>query len=168
MNENTQGQVDAVVALIQMGDLPPITPFKIPQQEAKAYLLRLGVSESVVNEAVHEKFGPEPPMVSEKVPLILNKMGGIECVAKNCLYSRSCSQHYTAGEFRSDDGFTPMLSINDIVVGETTGQCKSFHIEVDESSFDYDMTPVGHSSSGNLVIRNGKLEVYHWDDERRI
>lgn len=29
------------------------------------------------------------------------------CHAKNCMYTRECAQHETAGDFRSEDGMTP-------------------------------------------------------------
>lgn len=34
---------------------------------------------------------------------------GINCMSKNCMYSRSCAQHVTAGDYRSADGMTPAI-----------------------------------------------------------
>ena len=34
---------------------------------------------------------------------------GITCLSENCVFKRECANHTTAGEFRSEDGFTPEL-----------------------------------------------------------
>lgn len=31
------------------------------------------------------------------------------CTSMECPYKKDCSQHFTAGDFRSEDGFAPML-----------------------------------------------------------
>lgn len=35
------------------------------------------------------------------------------CTSEDCLFSRECSQHYTAGDFRAEDGFTPEITSKD-------------------------------------------------------
>lgn len=33
----------------------------------------------------------------------------VECLNESCLYRKSCSTHKTAGDFRSEDGFKPLI-----------------------------------------------------------
>lgn len=35
---------------------------------------------------------------------------GFECKSEDCVYRGKCAQHETAGQFRSEDGFTPELT----------------------------------------------------------
>lgn len=45
----------------------------------------------------------------QKVELELYEYGGIGCLSETCPYNRECANHVTAGDFRSEDGFTPLL-----------------------------------------------------------
>jgi hypothetical protein len=35
----------------------------------------------------------------------------IICLEETCLYRKNCANHVSAGDFRSEDGFTPKLSL---------------------------------------------------------
>lgn len=39
--------------------------------------------------------------------------GAIDCLEKNCMLSRECANHNTAGDFRMEDGGTPRIFIRD-------------------------------------------------------
>jgi hypothetical protein len=35
----------------------------------------------------------------------------IICLEETCLYRKNCANHVSAGDFRSEDGFTPELNL---------------------------------------------------------
>ena len=45
-----------------------------------------------------------------KVLLRVYAESGIECLSKTCPHKRKCANHESAGDFRSEGGFTPLLS----------------------------------------------------------
>ena len=46
----------------------------------------------------------------------------VVCSQKNCPWKGVCANHYTAGDFRIEDGIRPILSLINGVVN-----CKTFH-----------------------------------------
>ncbi len=54
-----------------------------------------------------------------EIQLHVYQTGGIDCQDKNCLFKRECSLHETAGQFRSEDGFTPEI----IMWDDGTNEC---------------------------------------------
>ncbi len=80
-----------------------------------------------------------------KATLKIYPQGGIDCLAttEQCSLIRECSNHYTAGDYRSESGFTPALDLD--------GNCKG-----------------ATDSEGALVINNGQLVRYReiYNDER--
>jgi len=60
-------------------------------------------------------FWMKKPVAGEKVNI---ELAGLKkqfplCNDEDCMYERECSHHRTAGEFRTEDGMTPLLSRND-------------------------------------------------------
>jgi hypothetical protein len=51
-------------------------------------------------------------MKLKKIKKEIYPSGYIECKEK-CPYDRTCANHYTAGDFRSEDGFSPLLELHD-------------------------------------------------------
>ena len=44
-----------------------------------------------------------------KVALELYEYGGIGCLSYDCKYIKSCANHSSAGDYRTEDGFRPDL-----------------------------------------------------------
>ena len=86
--------------------------------------------------------------------------GGIDCLEDKCPFKRECANHYTAGEFRGEDGFTPELTlVNKIITCDThdRGIC---------NECDYAMLPENYNGlqHGAMVIGNsGALHVPFYD-----
>jgi hypothetical protein len=72
----------------------------------------------------------------------------IICLEETCLYRKSCANHVSAGDFRSEDGFTPKLSL-----GQGNVYCKTTdHLPM--SKFDDLPDNLDHLQSGLML----------WDD----
>lgn len=67
--------------------------------------------------------------------------GGIDCLETNCPLKRECANHYTAGDFRSEDGLTPLLTIKSRTA--TAAACKGAEVPLGAMIFD---------SKGELVF----------------
>ena len=76
-----------------------------------------------------------------------DKYEAVICLEKNCPWNRVCANHYTAGDFRSEDGVMPHLSLRN---GEL--HCESIHSKGDGD--EYRERPIGHYDFGMLC----------WDD----
>lgn len=50
----------------------------------------------------------------------INEYG--ECESRTCPFARECAQHRTAGDFRSEDGFSPDITLS----GEKHAICGTF------------------------------------------
>jgi hypothetical protein len=50
-------------------------------------------------------------VVIKAVPVKIYQGGDVDCLDNECPHSRKCGNHYSAGEFRSEDGETPLLTI---------------------------------------------------------
>jgi hypothetical protein len=84
--------------------------------------------------------------------------GGIDCLAQ-CKFKRSCANHMSAGDFRSEGGFSPRLHISSDLK-------QVFCEDIDKESNDdkYEPCPIDHpGDSGMKYIKNGKLETYDWN-----
>lgn len=85
---------------------------------------------------------------------------GLNCHSDKCQYVRSCAQHHSAGDFRSEDGFTPKLIIeDDQVVG-----CESILLPSDGDK--HRPSPVGYRSLGMIIKRAGRYFIYDLPDDR--
>lgn len=47
------------------------------------------------------------------IPFKIYNGGGIDCLSETCKFKRECANHRTAGDFRSEDGFSPELVSKD-------------------------------------------------------
>lgn len=62
-----------------------------------------------------------------KVPIKLYKQGGIDCNSEDCIFRKECANHASAGDFRSEGGFTPELSL----LSKTQAECSTFDRPID-------------------------------------
>jgi hypothetical protein len=76
-----------------------------------------------------------------------DKCKAVICLEKNCPWNKVCANNYTAGDFRSEDGVTPRISLRN---GEV--YCETIHSKGD--GFEYHECPIDHHSCGLLC----------WDD----
>lgn len=81
------------------------------------------------------------------------KHGYINCLEENCPFWRECANHITAGDFRSEDGITPKLSILNGQIG-----CSTIYADKDDTT-TYQSIPTGHESAGALVLNDGNIEL---------
>jgi hypothetical protein len=94
---------------------------------------------------------PAPKINAEIYP-----QGGIDC-KENCQFSSECANHTTAGEFRSDDGFTPELSIN-----QDTITCQTKHRNIMEDINVNRILPENYPTLGRgSLIKNKKNKLVH-------
>lgn len=86
--------------------------------------------------------------------VILDPIIELDC-KQNCQYKFSCAQHTTAGDFRSEGGFSPKLTIDEF----NQIRCSSCHEESNESK--YDLCPINHDGRcGMLNLVNGEFVSY--------
>jgi tellurite resistance-related uncharacterized protein len=81
------------------------------------------------------------------------KHGGIYCLEESCPFRRECANHTTAGDFRSEGGVTPRLSILNGQIG-----CNTIYADEDET-ITYQSIPVDHENTGALVLNDGNIEL---------
>lgn len=85
--------------------------------------------------------------------------GGIDCQEMRCAFRDTCANHTTAGDFRSEDGITPKLSILNGQIG-----CATFYADIDDSHMSNCKTyPVGCESDGALILNDGNIELAEID-----
>ena len=77
------------------------------------------------------------------------------CLEKECPWKRVCANHYTAGDFRSEDGSRPLLSLRN---GEV--HCQTIHSP--GNGYEYHEEPV------NVALPNRHKDwnwsLFLWDD----
>lgn len=89
-----------------------------------------------------------------KVLATLNGHGGIQCHEKDCLYIKSCANHASAGDHRSEGGFSPQIQI----VGENNEvQCAT--VDVNPLYEQYETLPVNHEELDRGEVYRDKDEV---------
>jgi hypothetical protein len=83
--------------------------------------------------------------------------GGIDCLEDSCPFMRECANHTTAGDYRSEDGFTPDLHREGgVFFCKTKNQSARVH---------YPGFPSEINGTGSLVLKDGDLVVYHGNTE---
>lgn len=91
-----------------------------------------------------------------KIPVKVYAAGGIDCLEDSCPFKGECANHETAGDFRSEDGFTPELSVVD---GQWS--CKTYDREPHSGEYLENFPEnTNKLPQGNLVLREGKLMRY--------
>jgi hypothetical protein len=81
----------------------------------------------------------------------------VQCLEENCPWNRECSNHETAGDFRSEDGFTPILALRN---GEV--HCQTIHSTGDGEEFrEYplDIAGLGLLCWDDLVEETNTYEI---------
>lgn len=56
-----------------------------------------------------------------QTPITILKSGYLLCLSKSCAFRKECAIHETAGDFREDDGFTPVIK----TITNTIAECKT-------------------------------------------
>lgn len=54
----------------------------------------------------------------------LDKYG---CCTASCVYSRECAQHESAGDFRSESGFTPQLNTSECFTADQKARVERYN-----------------------------------------
>ena len=92
--------------------------------------------------------------MSKNISHKIYPQGGIDCLEDKCPFKRMCANHYTAGDFRSEDGFTPELSLlRDVLICDTFGRKGC-------NTYSYDMYPDNYHDlrHGAIVLdKDGEL-----------
>lgn len=73
------------------------------------YLVQLTKGELILALKDEIKLQKEPKRFP--IPVEIYSGGGIGCKADDCQQERECANHFTAGDFRSEDGMTPDLAV---------------------------------------------------------
>lgn len=92
----------------------------------------------------------------KKIEVIIYPQGGIDCNSPSCSFRRECANHRTAGDFRTEDGFTPEMT-------ERNGEyfCETIDRDMadsDDPSFRNDFPEnYDNLSRGALTVRDLEL-----------
>lgn len=152
-------KAEVIKTLLEERLLKQITIHGDKTDELQAYLEMLKVDSDIAKKVALTAIKPAK-VKRKKVPIHVWNEGGIDCDSEDCHWSRECANHRTAGEFRSEDGFTPRLT--------KTGDdwfCASYHTKPDpEYATEYNDRPEGHSQNGALVLKKGKVVLYETRD----
>lgn len=46
-----------------------------------------------------------------KIQVEVHDAGGVSCLSESCQYQKTCANHVSAGDYRSEDGFSPEISM---------------------------------------------------------
>lgn len=91
-----------------------------------------------------------------KIPVVWLKEGGIICL-ETCPYSRTCANHDTAGDFRTEDGFTPVWHRD----GQKIDCATSEQPPAPGSNYRGESYPETDAGYGSIFLDKGKeLRVY--------
>lgn len=90
-----------------------------------------------------------------RINVIISTAGGVSCEEQKCRFRKECANHSTAGDFRTEDGFSPELfEENGVFYCRTKsskeGDCKYATLPVEYDSMD----------RGAVVFRNGSFVSY--------
>jgi hypothetical protein len=90
--------------------------------------------------------------------LELQTTGSIFCM-EDCLYSRECANHYTAGDFRMKNGFSPQVIVRDateqdrVAVFDKVAICETRNANPVYEEKSYSKTlPINHEELGKGKI----------------
>lgn len=84
--------------------------------------------------------------------------GGVILCEQNCVYHGSCANHESAGDFRSESGFTPELTL----VGDQV-DCQTFDrpaSSLSNGAYDYVPDNIDLLPQGCLYVKNGVIYRY--------
>lgn len=93
-------------------------------------------------------------MESSEIKIIANEWGYILCKDR-CPYSKECAIHETAGQFRSEDGFSPRLyfSLSNI------SYCFTINEEPLDSDYGSFPQSIGSLGKGPLRLVDGRIRT---------
>lgn len=90
-----------------------------------------------------------------QIKIEILKAGAILCHSEECKFRSECANHVTAGDWRSESGFSPELS----VVDKSTGECSTFDRNGSEEPENVD-----DLGSGLLIWKNGVVRLAYQPD----
>jgi|694.fasta_scaffold04876_22 hypothetical protein len=117
----------------------------------KSVINALDRAKSIASEMldkIENKVNKAPHQISVKV----YDLGGIDCLEGSCPFKKECANHETAGDFRSEDGFTPELYKE----GEVFF-CKTKN---KPANAKYPELPFETKGNGSLIIKNSELVIH--------
>ena len=101
------------------------------------------------------KVEPKPEAPRQVVSVKVYDAGGLDCQEKLCPFRRECAIHETAGDFRSEDGFTPELTV-EVVKGKNQFSCATILRASDEERDE--PCNMATLNRGSLSFHNGEIQ----------
>jgi hypothetical protein len=92
------------------------------------------------------------------IQMEIHKYSGLSCLSETCSYRKECANHATAGDYRSEDGFAPDLSV--LVTPEGPHFYCGTILEPPSSDTDYQY-PANADELGRGDWRYGLPKSYH-------
>jgi len=74
---------------------------------------------------------------------------------EKCTFERSCANHVSAGDYRTEGGVTPKLTI---LPNGNVG-CRTYYYECEDGE-SHETTPVNHTQEGCLILQDGVFILY--------
>lgn len=134
----------------------------VPEDFSRSY----GFDIQVINR---ENSGGRTPKKNkgQEIPVEIFKEGGIYCLSDGCPYRKECANHRSAGDFRSEDGFTPELTVEGEKIFCATINEKA--LEIRDFDFGSDL-PANYNQLGRGSLyfnKEKRLNVYRgpYDDD---
>lgn len=91
----------------------------------------------------------------------MKQISSLNCTEEHCKFNRTCANHESAGDFRSEGGFTPEIIIeNDKIFCRTTerdGQSQ-FNEILPKNHEELGRGSVTRDGKGNLMVYQGSYE----------
>lgn len=88
-----------------------------------------------------------------KIELELYEYGGIGCLSKDCKFLKSCANHVSAGDYRTEDGFKP-----DLIEENGERICHTYDQPISKFS-DFHFLPVNYDKLKRGAINQHKLSI---------
>jgi len=109
-------------------------------------------------------------MILPMVEIPISKHGGICCEDKECPYNRECANHATAGDFRSEGGFSPEFRIDNRYASGPLAICLTRN--VNPIYEEYATLPLNYTKLKQgevyLELSTGKLKSYNYYEDSGI
>jgi hypothetical protein len=80
-----------------------------------------------------------------------------DCASTECPFVHECAQHETAGDFRSESGFSPKIKE---VEGEWMCETRDTEVDKEHDAVEYHTLPIGTYNEGYVYLTDGVLKSY--------
>lgn len=92
----------------------------------------------------------------------MKEINGLNCTEKHCKFSRKCANHDSAGDYRSEGGFTPEIILKDDKIFcrtiERNAEINKYDEMYPENYEELDRGSVFKNEKGHLMIYQGPGE----------